>query len=39
MKLDYCAIGVRVKERRTKKEWWGREMLVGLCWNFQSTYE
>ena len=21
MKLDYCAIGMRIKERRTKKEW------------------
>lgn len=28
MKLDYCAIGMRIKERRTKKEW-SQEMPVG----------
>ena len=27
MKLDYCAIGMRIKERRTKKEW-SQEMLA-----------
>ena len=27
MKLDYCAIGMRIKERRMKKEW-SQEMLA-----------
>ena len=32
MKLDYCAIGMRIKERRTKKEW-SQEMLASTVGN------
>ena len=32
MKLDYCAIGMRIKERRMKKEW-SQEMLASTVGN------
>mgnify|MGYP000342620194 CR=1 FL=1 len=41
MKLDYCAIGMRIKERRTKKEW-SQEMLastVGISNPHMSNIE
>ena len=41
MKLDYCAIGMRIKERRMKKEW-SQEMLastVGISNPHMSNIE